>query len=69
MLNSFNILLDKLSHYLAQRKGLLPILGVLLVLLNFGLQFIADNWFAQSDFFLHLGIILAIIGIVLAWAL
>lgn len=65
-----NRALDYLSDFLARRKGLLPILGILLVVLNFILQFTpAAGWFASSDLLLHLGIILAIVGILLAWAL
>lgn len=33
-------LLDDLSNYLAHRKGLLPIIGILLIILNLILQFI-----------------------------
>ena len=65
-----NRLLDFLSDYLAHRKGLLPILGLILVLANAILQFIPGNlWLAETDLFLHLGIILAIVGFLLAWAL
>ena len=66
---AFNRLLDKLSEYLAHRKGLLPLLGALLVLLNFGLQFLPLGWLASSDLLLHLGVIVAILGFLLAWAL
>jgi len=62
-------LLDLISGFFAIRKGLLPLIAIFMILLNFFLNFIAPNWFSQSDFFLHLGIILAILGILLAWAL
>ena len=62
--------IDKLSEFLAVRKGLIPLIGLALVLVNFGLQFVpAAGWLAQSDFFLHLGVIVAILGILVAWAL
>ncbi len=69
-MRAFSAFLDKLSEFLAQRKGLLPLLGLLLVAANLILQFIpAAGWWAESDLLLHLGIILAVLGILLAWAL
>ncbi len=62
--------LDRLSEFLSQRKGLLPILGILLVLANGILQFLPGaGWISQSNLLLHIGVILAILGIMLAWAL
>ena len=62
--------LDRLSDFLAKRKGLLPILGIILVTVNLLLQFLPGaGWLASSDLLLHLGVILALIGILLAWAL
>jgi hypothetical protein len=54
---------------LARRKGLLPLLGIALVLVNFVFQIIPAGWLSSSNLFLHLGIILAILGLMLAWAL
>lgn len=62
-------LLDRISAYLAHRKGLVPLLGIILILANFILNLVSVSWLAQSDFLLHLGIILAILGFMLAWAL
>jgi len=64
-------LLDNASNYFAHRKGLLPLLGILLVIINFILPFIfgLDNLVTGSNLFLHLGIIIAIFGMMLAWAL
>ncbi len=64
-------LLDWLSNYLAHRKGLLPLIGMLLVVLNYILFFIFPfgHWLTASNLFLHLGLILAIFGLMLAWAL
>ena len=62
--------LDVLSEFLARRKGLLPILGILMVIINAILQFIPGiGWLASSNLFLHIGVILAILGFLLAWAL
>ena len=66
----FNQFLDRLSDYFAHRKGLLPILGIVLIFLNWVLQFIPGlEGFAGTNSLLHLGTILAIIGFMLAWAL
>jgi len=63
-------LVDKLSDFFAHRKGFLPILGILLVIVNFLLPFFMDsNFITQSNLFMHLGIIVAIFGLMLAWAL
>jgi hypothetical protein len=70
MLQRINQSVDQLSEYLAQRKGLIPLMGVLLVLLNFVLGLIPGlGWVTSSDLFLHLGVITAIVGFMLAWAL
>jgi capsular polysaccharide biosynthesis protein len=69
MLKQINRLLDKLSEFLAHRKGLIPIIGLVLVLVSFVFQFFPGSWPGESDILLHLGVILAIIGFLLAWAL
>ncbi len=69
MLDRINRLLDKISEFLAHRKGLIPIIGLILVVISFIFQFFPGNWMGDSDIFLHLGVILAIIGFLLAWAL
>jgi membrane-bound ClpP family serine protease len=63
-------LVDKASDYFAHRKGLLPLLGILLIIVNFLLPFfMQSNFLTASNLFLHLGIIIAIFGLMLAWAL
>jgi hypothetical protein len=65
-------LIDNLSEYFAVRKGLLPIIGILFIVLNLFLQFIPLGWFAwlqQTNLFLHFGLIIAIFGLMLAWVL
>lgn len=69
MLDRFNRFLDRMSEFLAHRKGLLPILGLLLVFISLVFQFFPGTWLAETDILLHLGIIVAIIGFLLAWAL
>jgi hypothetical protein len=66
----FSQLLDRLSDYFAHRKGLLPMVGIVLIFINWVLQFIPGlQGFAGTNTLLHLGTILAIIGMMLAWAL
>ncbi len=70
MWRSINKFLDKAAEFLAHRKGLLPVLGIILVLANSVLRFMPNGgWLAETDFMLHLGVILGFIGILLAWAL
>jgi uncharacterized membrane protein SirB2 len=70
MNQSFNKFLDRLSNFIAHRKGLLPISGIMLIVLNWFIQFIPGaGWVGNTDLFLHLGVILAIFGFMLAWAL
>jgi hypothetical protein len=63
-------LLDRLSEYLAHRKGLLPLIGIVLIVVNLILQFVLEPfWLTTSNLLLHIGIVIAIIGLMLAWAL
>ena len=62
-----NQLLDKTSNFLAARPGLLPLLGAALITLNLLLQIFPGNryWIVDSNLFLHLGLLLALIGLLL----
>jgi hypothetical protein len=62
-------MLDRISESLAHRKGLLPLLGILLVAANFIVQFFVPGWFGSSNLLLHLGLVIAIFGLMLARAL
>ena len=63
-------LVDRASDFFAHRKGFLPLLGILLVIINYVLPFLIGlNMVTQSNLFLHLGVIVAIFGIMLAAAL
>ena len=69
-MNWLSILIDRASEYFARRKGLLPLIGMVLVVINFFLPFlIGINWITGTNLFLHLGILVAIFGMMLAWAL
>jgi len=63
-------LIDNASNFFAHRKGLLPMIGIVLVIINYILPFIFGlNLITGSNLFLHLGVIIAIFGFMLAWAL
>jgi hypothetical protein len=69
-MNWLSKLVDAASNFFAHRKGLLPLIGIGLVILNFILPLIfGSNFFTDSDLFLHLGVIVAIFGMMLGWAL
>ena len=66
----FSALLDKLSNSLANKKGLLPLIGTVLIVLNLLFEILLPNaYFTQIDLFLHIGLVIAILGLVLARAL
>ena len=70
MLEKISGFIDFLSEFLANRKGLLPFLGILLVLLNLVFQFIPGiGMVADSNLFLHLGVVISVFGLLLARAL
>jgi hypothetical protein len=63
-------LVDRASNFFAHRKGLLPLIGILLVIVNYILPFLFGlTLITGSNLFLHLGVIVAIFGFMLAWAL
>ena len=62
--------LDRISEFLAHRKGLLPIIGLIMILINLILQFVLPGGFlATTNLFLHVGLLIAIFGLMLSWAL
>lgn len=69
MIERFSRFLDWFSNFFSQRKGLLPLVGIALVAANFILRLTGAGWLEESDLFLHLGVIVAIFGILVAWAL
>ncbi|NHZ72095.1 MAG: hypothetical protein GWP17_03305 [Aquificales bacterium] len=67
-----NELVERLNDFFAERPGLLPLLGVLLVILNLLLQFYpgpGSGWFVDSNILLHIGVITSVIGLLLVRAL
>jgi hypothetical protein len=69
MMDILSKIIDRLSTFFAERKGLLPLLGIAMVMLNYLLPLLTQHFIATSNLFLHLGIIVAVLGIMLAWAL
>jgi hypothetical protein len=64
-------LLDQSSDFFAHRKGLLPLIGIGLILLNLLLALVLPpaSFLVTSNLFLHFGIIVALFGLMLSWAL
>jgi len=70
MMQWFSKILDWISEFLARRKGLLPLIGIAFILINLTLQFLLPHyWFVASNLLLHIGLIIAIFGLMLAWVL
>ena len=69
--------LDKTSNWLAHNKGLPVFVGVGLVLINLVLSLYTSlpetsgtlGWLARTDLLLHIGIVVALLGILLGDAL
>jgi hypothetical protein len=64
------MILDRLSEFLSKRRGLPTIIAILLVVINLVLQFIPGaEWLAGTNLFLHVGIIVGLLGVLLSAAL
>jgi hypothetical protein len=66
-----HVFLDWASPFFAHRRGLLPLIGIGLIIVNLIVVsvFSPEYFIVYSNLFLHLGVIVAIIGSLLAWAL
>lgn len=64
-------LLDRVSATLSRRPGLLPLIGMALIGLNFLLQLVPGPgaWVVDSNLFLHVGLIVGFLGFLLIRAL
>ena len=63
-------MLDRISGYIAEHKGVPVLAGVLLVILNFAVVLLSrGTWLADSNLLLHLGVVVGLIGILLGDAL
>jgi hypothetical protein len=65
--------LENVSEFLARVPGLPILIAVGLVVLNFVLQLLPDwpfvGWLAHTHLFLHLGLVLGFLGVLLGDAL
>jgi hypothetical protein len=61
--------LNRVSAFIARYKGLPIFIAVALVALNYLFQFLNLGWLSTSNLFLHLGVIVGLIGVLLAEAL
>lgn len=66
-------LLKKVSEFLAQRKGLPVMIGVLFVIVSMLINLLPSwpviDWLAQTGLLLHLGVIIGLVGILVGDAL
>lgn len=70
MLLALSRFIDRLSDFLARRRGLPTMIAILLVLLNYLLQFIPGlEAFARTNTLLHLGIAIGFLGLLLSAAI
>ncbi|GAB4488611.1 MAG: hypothetical protein Fur0016_14560 [Anaerolineales bacterium] len=71
LVQNLSKLVDQASEYFAHRKGLLPLLGILMIFINFLLvSLLPAEWFLiRTNLVLHLGLVTALFGILLAKAL
>ena len=62
-----NDLIEGINDFMVERPGITPIVGVILIVLNFFLQIYPgpESWIAASNLFLHLGLILSVVGLLL----
>ena len=60
-----NDFLDKFSEFLSKYPGLLPLVGLGLIILNLILQIFPGSWFVDRHILLHLGIIVSLIGLLM----
>ena len=62
--------LDRLSSFIAPYKGLPTMIAIALIILNFIFRlFLSEGWLIETDFLLHLGIVVGFIGLLMAAAL
>lgn len=61
-MNSF---LDKVSDFLSKYPGLLPLVGLVLIILNLILQIFPGSWFVDRHILLHIGLIISLLGLLL----
>ena len=65
--DSINRLVDQVADFLAKWPGLLPVVGLVLIVINFVLQIFPGPgyWFVDANLFLHLGLVITILGLLM----
>ncbi len=59
--------MERLSEFLARVRGLPALIAIALAILNFAIQFIPGlDLLARTNLFLHLAVILGLLGLMLA---
>ena len=62
--------LDRLSSFIARYKGLPTMIAIALIILNFIFHLLlSEGWLIETDFLLHLGVVVGFIGLLMAAAL
>ena len=63
-------MLDRMSAYIAEHKGVPVLIGALLVIINFAVALLSPaSWLATTNLLLHLGVVVGLFGILLGDAL
>ncbi|MCL4871364.1 MAG: hypothetical protein KJ063_20590 [Anaerolineae bacterium] len=67
MNNLINTLMERANDFFAEWPGLLPLVGIVLILLNFLLRLIfgQEHLLTSADCLLHIGLIVALLGLLL----
>ncbi|MFW6096535.1 MAG: hypothetical protein ACOC9Z_00575 [Chloroflexota bacterium] len=62
-----NDLVERINGFLVRKPGALPLAGVGLIVVNFVLQVFPgpEAWIARSNLFLHVGLIMSLVGLLL----
>ena len=65
--DSINRFVEHVADFLAKWPGLLPITGLGFILINFALQIFPGTgyWIVDANMFLHVGLVIAILGLLL----
>lgn len=62
-----NEIVERINAFMVRRPGVLPLVGIGFILFNFLLQIYPgpDAWIAGSNLFLHVGLVLSVVGLLL----
>lgn len=62
-----NEVVERINGFLMRKPGALPLAGVGLIVVNFVLQLFPgpEAWIVRSNLFLHLGLVLSVVGLLL----